>query len=431
MSIRPASLFAVLILAAPTAAQTPRVVVATSNSPVATFSTRPAGGNVFTTVPEKADLFTRDTIVSLPGGTFTTKNRAVKVRCLADFDGSSPLPILETALVLNSPDNGTDLDLTLDRGRVEFANAKADGTATARVRFWDQSWEIVLDSPGSRVSLELCGRWAAGSRFKPLNAQDKPDRAPAPVASLVFLVLKGSASLDIGDTTVAMKAPPGPAEIRWYSVGGVRPQPQKLEKLPDWADSDAVSTPEGKKAAAACEKFRSARAADPTTAVDTFLASTDPVEQRVALVTLGAFDDLDRLGKTLIAAKTTDEWDFGITVLRHWLGRGRGQDQKMYETLTTRRGYTDAQAQIIVQLLFGFSPEDATVPETYEVLIDYLSHEKPAIRNIAAWHLVRLVPQGKSIPFKPDGTDADAEQTRAAWKKLVPGGQLPPAGKKE
>ena len=66
---------------------------------------------------------------------------------------------------------------------------------------------------------------------------------------------------------------------------------------------------------------------------------------------------------------------------------------------------------MILQLLFGFSPEDLTQPETYEVLIDYLAHEKPAIRNLAAWHLVRLVPQGKSIAFKPNGTMADAEAT--------------------
>ena len=102
----------------------------------------------------------------------------------------------------------------------------------------------------------------------------------------------------------------------------------------------------------------------------------------------------------------------------------------MYEMLTTRGGYTANEARIIVQLLFGFSPADAAVPETYEVLIDYLAHEKPGIRNLAAWHLVRLVPQGKSIPFKPDGTAEDAEKCFAAWKKLIPSGQLPPRAKK-
>ena len=79
----------------------------------------------------------------------------------------------------------------------------------------------------------------------------------------------------------------------------------------------------------------------------------------------------------------------------------------------------------------GFSPEDATMPETYEVLIDYLAHEKPGIRNLAAWHLVRLVPQGKSIPFQPDGTAEDAAKCVVAWKKLIPSGQLPPRVKKE
>src|SRR5207244_2983779 len=163
-----------------------------------------------------------------------------------------------------------DLDLTLDRGRVDFTDAKADGPATVRVRFWDQTWKIVLDSPNTRVALELCGRWPPGSRFRPAEPNGDPAKAPAPVASLVLL----------------------------------------------------------------------------------------------ALVTLGALDDLDALGKSLVAAKTLEQWDFGITVLRHWLGRSRGQDQRYYEILTTVRGYTAEQAKTILQLLFGFSPEDLAQPET-------------------------------------------------------------------
>ena len=81
--------------------------------------------------------------------------------------------------------------------------------------------------------------------------------------------------------------------------------------------------------------------------------------------------------------------------------------------------------------MFGFSAEDIARPETYEVLIDYLVHDKPAVRNLAAWHLVRLVPQGKEIAYKPDGTREDAEKACDAWKKLIPSGQLPPPAKKE
>lgn len=406
-----------------------RVAVANSNSPAATFCARPAAGTVFSTVPDKAELFSGDLVVSLPGGTLTSKNGAVTVRSLADFDGRSPLPILEAAFSLADPkDKDADLELTLDRGRVDFTNARPAGAATVRVRFWDQNWKVTLDAPGSRVSVDLVGRWPSGSRFKP---NGDPAKAPSPVASAVLLALAGSASVDVGGTTLAMKSPPGPAELRWNSVSGARPQAQKLDKLPDWADPAAQQTDTTKKALAACEKFRAARADDPAKALDSFLASTDPVEQRVALVTCGGLDDLDRLCKCVAAARSLGEWDFAVTALRHWVGRGRGQDQRLYERLKAGQGFTDAEARIVVQLLFGFTPEDAAAPETYEVLIDYLLHEQPAVRNLAEWHLVRLVPRGKEIPFKPAGTPDDARKCHAAWKELIPSGKLPPAPPKK
>jgi hypothetical protein len=406
----------------------PRVVVAKSTSPAAAFCTRPANGTKFTPLPSEGDLYATDVLVALPGATFVSQNRAITVQSLADLNAQSPLPVLETAFSVSDAKD-VDLDLTLDRGRINITNNKTEGSASARVRFWNQTWKIVLESPGAQVALELCGRWSPGTRFKLIDPKSDPELVPSPVATLFFLVLKGSALVEFGGVTVAMKAPPGPAELRWDSVGGARPQPQKLDKLPVWAEPDP-SSPEAKKFAALVEKFRQACAKDLLEAVNTFLASPDPQEQRIALVTLGALDELDLLGRSLIAAKTLQEWDFGITVLRHWIGRTKGQDQKLYQILTQVRGYTDGQAKIIMQLLFGFSPDDLSQPETYEVLIDYLVHEKPGIRNLAAWHLVRLVPEGKNIPYNPSGSRADAEKAYSQWKKLIPSGQLPPAAKK-
>lgn len=408
----------------------PRVIVAKTNSPAATYSARPTNGNQFQTLPENADIYSSDLLVSLPGGTLTSKNGAITVRSLADFNAGSAQPLLETALVLGEG-KGFDLDLMLDRGRLEISNTKPASSALARVRFWDQSWKITLDSPGTRIAVEIYGRWPSGTRFRVADANGSRAKAAAPVASLVLVVLQGTASVDVGGVTVSMKAPPGPAELTWDSLTGTRPQPQKRERLPDWGNPDLPATAAAKTIAATVEKFRKLRAADPRKAIETFLASREPTEQRVALVSLGALDDLESLGKSLVSAKTLDEWDFGITVLRHWLGRCKGQDQRYYEFLTTTRGYTPAQAKTILQLLFGFSAEDLARPETYAVLIDYLIHEKPAIRNLAAWHLVRLVPQGKAIAYKPDGTQADAEASFAAWKKLIPSGELPPPAKKE
>src|SRR5262245_52958688 len=208
MSARSASLLAAIVAvltAASSALAQPatRVVVAKSNSPASTFSARPANGNQFATLPDKDDLYAGDLLVSLPGGALVSKNGAVSVKLLADYDARSPLPILETALSLGDAKD-TDLELTLDRGRVDIANAKDKGAATVVVRFWDQTWKVVLDSPGSRVAVEICGRWPSGTRFKLAEPDADTAKAPAPVASLVFLVLRGTASVDVGGVTLAV-----------------------------------------------------------------------------------------------------------------------------------------------------------------------------------------------------------------------------------
>jgi len=64
-------------------------------------------------------------------------------------------------------------------------------------------------------------------------------------------------------------------------------------------------------------------------------------------------------------------------------------------------------------------------PETFELLIAYLRHDKPAIRELASWHLYRLVPASKDIAYDPSGTADDREKAYKAWKKLVPTGELP------
>jgi len=408
-------------------AQPTRIVAAKSTSPAATFAARQTAAEGFKILPENSEISTGDLLVTLPGATLESKNGAVALKSLADYDGKSPLPVLETAFTLNEVKD-VDLDLTLDRGRIDLTCLK-DGATTVRVKFWDQSWKIALEGKGTRVALELCGRWPAGSRFK--VAAKGGEKSAEPVASLIMLVVSGSATVDLGGVSLGMKSPPGPALVEWDSLAGARPQPQKLEKLPDWADPEATLSPQGKKVAETVEKFRKARADNASVALKAFLESADPVEQRVALVTLGATDDLDPLGKALAAARSAEEWDFGITIVRHWLGRCPGNDQKLYELLTSpAQGYTAAQARTILQLLFGFAADDLNRPETYEVLIEYLIHDQPPIRNLAAWHLVRMVPQGKGIAFKPNGTKAEYEAAYREWKKLIPAGKLPPEPKK-
>ena len=159
-----------------------RVVAAKSTSPAASFAARQTGGTTFEMVKENADLASGDLLVTLPGAALDSKNGAVSVTSLADYDSRSPLPILETALTLNPPGDA-DLDFTFDRGRVDITNKKPAGAATVVVRFWDQTWRVSLDTPGTRVALELCGRWPSGARFKIPDAKDaKPAGSPNALA---------------------------------------------------------------------------------------------------------------------------------------------------------------------------------------------------------------------------------------------------------
>ena len=102
---------------------------------------------------------------------------------------------------------------------------------------------------------------------------------------------------------------------------------------------------------------------------------------------------------------------------------------KLYTFLVEQRKLSPGQAEIIMQLLHN--PFDADQPETYETLINYLRAKQPAIGELARWHLYRLAPAGKDIPYNPAGTAEERDQAFKAWKKLVPDGQLPPKPKKE
>jgi hypothetical protein len=420
----------IVVNSAAVVAQPPRPPVAQSNSPNAAFAARAPGDTAFRNVADKAELSAGDSLLGFPGANAVSKDGSVGLSVPGDYDSRSPLPILETAFTLKDPDKDTSLDLTLLTGRVNITNLKPDGQANATVRFADQTWKLFLETPKTKVTVLLSGRWPAGSRFKPANPKADQEHRPAPLLSAGLVVLSGSVSVDMGGVTVAMKAPPGPADLEWNSLSAVRPQPRKLEKLPIWADPDAKISDQGRNLAVAWDRFLKARIVDPTTAFDRFLNSIDENEQRVALIMLGGQDDLERLEKVLSSPRNREQADSAIGVLRHWLGRAQGNDQRLYQHLIGTGGYTEGHARVIVQLLLGFTKDDLAEPETYEVLIDYLAHPKQAIRTLAVWHLVRLVPDGKTITVRAEPTDDDLRKFQAAWRVLIPSGKLPVTVKK-
>ncbi|WP_162657678.1 hypothetical protein [Tuwongella immobilis] len=367
-------------------------------------------------VPEK------ESIVALPEASLDSGDGAIRVTALADYEGKSPYPILETAFTLYTP-TGESIDLELDRGRIDLLNIRKNGPATAEIRFADEEWRVTLEEPNSQVSIERFGRWQSGARFaiKP-TATDQPD------VFVILIVRSGAISLETKRHRYRMTAPPGPALLQWDSVSKMDAFPQRLDKLPEWAISDEKPSATTLTYRKALEQFRQIRLEKGISeAVDAFYTSGDPIRERIALVSMGAMDDLPRIGAALSESRSAGIWDFGVVVARHWIGRGPGADQELYQFLLNNRGFSVAHARTLMELLHGFSETTIHEPGCYELLIELLKHERPAIRNLAGWHLHRLVPDlREKIPFKPNASPEESRRTYEAWKAAIPAGSVPP-----
>jgi len=241
---------------------------------------------------------------------------------------------------------------------------------------------------------------------------------------LAVLIVKGEAELRGKTKHFMMTAPPGPSLLVAPYLSDDTATPRHLDALPPWAGE--TEGEREKTIKAALVKFREHAAANSIgEALDKFAASDEVGMRRLAVLLMGALDDLPRLGQTLRNTKHLDVWENGIVALRHFLGRGPGQDTKLYQRLVDVAKYPPAEAQIFIDLLHGFSDEQLTQPETYELLIDYLHSDRPSIRALALWHLVRLVPDGKKIAFNPLATKEEREAGVKEWSKLVPAGKVP------
>ncbi len=413
--------------AEPTPAQPRSPVVGQLVSAEGTLFQRTKFGQPWQMVPSKGELHAGDLLFGLPGAIVHSRKDAIRLELLTDMDKNSPYPIFEAAVRLHdSPDY--DLDFTLDRGRVDVTNTKTKGSARVRIRFHDQKWEATLNEPGARIALELYGRWPKGVRFTP-----KPGPDDVPAADLLLLVRKGTVDVKHGSNQNALSAPPGPALLHWDNSDQAEEAPQRLDKLPAWAETEDASSERALRIKKVVEEFRrEVVKSSLKEALDKFANSEDPNQRVIGVIFMGAADDLEGLAKVFTETKYPDAWDWAVVVIRHWIGRAPGQDQIIYQLLLDKRNIPLAQAQGIMQLLHSFDDTALAQPELYKMLVKFLDHDRLGIRGLAHWHLSRLVPAGKKFGFNPLDPKEKRDKAREQWKKLIDDmiakGQLPPQG---
>jgi hypothetical protein len=377
-------------------------------------------GREWRAVKKGDELGNGSRLMALPGdrASLDSKNGAVRLGLWGNLPEVSRFPMLESAVVLHA-NPALDLDFTLDRGRVLVTNLKKEGEAKVRVRFHGGAWDVTLAEPDTEVALELYGRWPRGTPFS--KEKERPPEE-APTVDVVFLVLKGQAELNAGSRQFGLRAPPGPAYFHWDSAEGQDRAPQTLEKPPSWVNAkppDDIREP--------LKRQRQRLPDEPVAAVlAAELAEADAGARELAVYGQGATDNLSGLVDCVGNTKHGDVRERAVEALRHWIGRGPQQDLRLYDFLMQDRKYTAAQAETVLQLLHSFSRTDVDRPETYEVLIAYLLHDKLPVRELAKWHLYRLARAGKAIAYDPAGPEAAREEAVKKWKALIPDGKLPP-----
>ncbi|MCI0684048.1 MAG: HEAT repeat domain-containing protein [Gemmataceae bacterium] len=340
-----------------------------------------------------------------------------------------PIPLYESSVELHANDQ-LDLDLTLRRGRIRVLSPERQ--ARVRVRYDNPTqpnqndfFDITLTAPGTEV---LVDRWSFPPNEKFFRNPKDPNRV-GPVASTTCVVLSGSVHLRANDVTLPLSAPPGPALIFWSSVKGLD-RPVDMKVLPDGLKSLPPLPPgiEPRDRAEALRARDDLQQQTLTKAVDVALAealkSPNPGVRRLAVHGLGAVDDISGLLEQLEQETAPDLRLRAIEALRHWLASGRDHDYKLYDALKDK--YRTIEAETIVTLLHGLNDKDLMNPDTYDLLISYLTHPQLPVRELAYWHLFQLVPAGQKIRYNAAGDAASRRQAQTAWRALIPPNQLPP-----
>lgn len=354
-----------------------------------------------------------------------------------------PPQMAEARLVLHDPPAGLALDLTLQRGRLVLFNP-SEKDLCCRIRFANPTnpelpevWDLTLEGPGTKILFDLWHLFP----LEPFYSLDDP-RRPGPSASVELIVLAGEIRLTHDRQTSRMKGPRGPAALAEWSSRSGQLVKKPLDGVPEWAKEDPALPPtlpaavreQLSKVLPALFKARDhlvqALRQNPEH-VDVVLAEclkqgTSFQDRLLVLRAYAALDEVASLLDALEDEKTDEIRQAAVVCLRYWIATGRDQEKRLFQVLRTK-GYTQAEANSLLHLLHGLTPDDLRRRATYELLISYLDHPRIALRELAALHLQSVASLvNVNVPYSASAPALERRQAQNRWEQLLQNGKLPP-----
>jgi hypothetical protein len=376
-------------------------------------------GEAWTKVLSDGKARTAAILLALPGSHAEVKlDSGAHLTLWGGLPETTGWRVLDCRATLHVPPAGFDGDFTLDAGRVYLGTTKKGAPTKVRVRFAGEIWDVTLPDDQAEVIVEV-ERLFAGEPFR----KDGKGEPAKPEATLG--VLQGAATVAVGSKQFALQAPPGPAELRWPGAA----KPIELDAVPaTWAKVPAKLSRERQREIDIAQQKLVQRVGERNKPVDLAVAeiAQDPSRATKALAALsqGALGLVSPLLDELVEPQFPELRQAAAVALAHFAARSPANDQLLGEQLQKAYGALAEQAE---WLLHGFTEAQTNEPATYERLIAALRNDQAGVRELAAWRLRQLDPDG-AAQIRFNATDPEAARDKAVteWQKRIPAGKVPP-----
>ena len=339
-----------------------------------------------------------DPVMALPGYKADIK---LKSQVVVQLWGNVPEQVAMKAMAMQSlvrfhpPTPGFDADLSLDAGRIYLTTLRKDGGAKIRVRFAGETWDVSLPDDRTEVMIQSHTAFVPGTPY----AREGGEKARTEAR---LVVVRGTAAFNAPARFKKFDKLTTWTEIAWDSTSGTLREPKAIEpndpltvRIPLIAGEQGQAAQKALSDAALKLTDRSGvrvllearinleesreNALASTFAIYGYAAIADGPDTRTLIANL--YDQLKERGR-IYARKAA------VVGVSGWLPRDPGNTALFHDVVTNQKGVPEDEADLIAQLLRGYSSREKGDPTAVDRLIEFLDHPNLIVREVALGNLI-------------------------------------------
>ncbi len=320
--------------------------------------------------------------------------------CEAVLRGGTRIRVME-------PTAETRVGVEIDRGRVLLSRQgieAADETFVFRLTIRSDEWLCELTGPDATVGIEVV----------PVPPTSVGDMAAASEYRGGMQVVSGAVRLTNRATEEAIELRPEQGRLPFSADPQAIPaNPSEASPPPEWMLTDTRFTSLSRHFA---KKYEKEFLPDqPVSAsIRPVVKDSQPRISQLATETLALTGNLPGLVDAL-SAPHEESRIAAIEGLRNWLPRDAGNGERLDVELQNR--YREEVASAISRLLWGYSEKDARNEFASRELVDGMSHDEIAVRELASYYVHRLT--NRSFGYRADRRRDERDAVVRHWRERL------------